>query len=85
LKEGKLSDSKPYKTNDDFPIGHGEKSVIMIQPLIELTPQEVGIIRWHMGPYDPAWTDVRDKVIKKWPEALLFHHIDEEVSQFYGL
>ena len=30
LKNGKISESKPYKYNDSLPLGHGEKSVIML-------------------------------------------------------
>lgn len=37
---------------DTFPVGHGEKSVIMLlQWGLELTDEEILAIRWHMG----AW------------------------------
>ncbi|MFH1401030.1 MAG: HD domain-containing protein [Nanoarchaeota archaeon] len=83
LKSGNVSDAKPYKANDAFPIGHGEKSVAMIQRYMPLTEQEAVIIRWHMGPYDPAWSDYEDKVEKLYPEAVVFHHVDKEVSLIY--
>ena len=41
-----------YKVNDQFPIGHGEKSVIMISCYIRLTKEEMMGIRWHMGGYE---------------------------------
>jgi hypothetical protein len=85
LKGGKASDTKPYKVEDHFVVGHGEKSIMMIQQRMDLTEQEMMIIRWHMGPYDRAWEDYKDKVIKHCPEAVLFHHVDMDVSQFYGL
>ena len=37
----------------DLPVGHGEKSVIMIlQTGFELTYDEILAIRWHMGAFD---------------------------------
>ena len=43
-------DGKPYKSLRKFPIGHGEKSVIMLLRLgLELTEDEMLAIRWHMG------------------------------------
>lgn len=45
---------KTYKCNDTFPIGHGEKSVIMIQNFIKLTGSEILSIRWHMGLFEPG-------------------------------
>ncbi|HHT9153085.1 MAG TPA: outer membrane protein assembly factor BamA [Candidatus Hypogeohydataceae bacterium YC40] len=70
---------------DDFPIGHGEKSVMMVQKYIDLTPQEAMIIRWHMGSFDPAWEEYKEKVIKHFPEVVLFNHVDIEVPLMYGL
>lgn len=43
-----------YKCEDNFPIGHGEKSVIMIQNFIKLTGTEIVAIRWHMSFFDPG-------------------------------
>lgn len=41
-----------YKVNDQFPMGHGEKSVIMISCYIRLAKEEMMGIRWHMGGYE---------------------------------
>lgn len=38
-----------YKVNDRIPLGHGEKSVMMIDEYIKLKPVERYAIRWHMG------------------------------------
>ena len=39
-----------YEVEDTFPIGHGEKSVILLQWLgLELTMDEMLAIRYHMG------------------------------------
>lgn len=43
-----------YDIHDTFPVGHGEKSVIMAQNFIRLTGNEIIAIRWHMGTSDPG-------------------------------
>lgn len=45
-------ESLVYEINDRFPLGHGEKSVILIQRFIPLTDTEIMGIRWHMMAYD---------------------------------
>lgn len=43
-------DGTPGKSMRNFPIGHGEKSVIMLLRLgLDLTEEEMLAIRWHMG------------------------------------
>lgn len=42
-----------YKVNDQYPAGHGEKSVMIIKNYIRLIPCEELGIRWHMGGYEP--------------------------------
>jgi len=44
-----------YEVNDRFPIGHGEKSAMMLLKWgLDLTPEEMLAIRWHMGGYDSS-------------------------------
>lgn len=43
-----------FKTEDRLPLGHGEKSVIILQSYIKLTRDEIYAIRWHMGSFDSA-------------------------------
>ena len=44
-----------YSINDVFPIGHGEKSVIMLQNIgLKLSVEEMLTIRYHMGSWDGA-------------------------------
>ena len=43
-----------YDINDTFPLGHGEKSVLIAQQFIHLTGEEILAIRWHMGFTDPG-------------------------------
>jgi len=48
-------ESQPiYRTEDRLPLGHGEKSVIILQNYIKLTRDEIYAIRWHMGSFDSA-------------------------------
>ena len=51
LKNGKISDTKPYKYEDMCPLGHGEKSVIFLSYYLKLTTAEALAIRWHIGPF----------------------------------
>ena len=41
-----------YIFEDDFPLGHGEKSVFLIQRFMPLTDEEALAIRYHMGAWD---------------------------------
>ena len=41
-----------YEVEDQMPIGHGEKSVIIAMKFIKLSDEEIAAIRWHMGGYD---------------------------------
>ncbi len=45
---------KVWKVHDQIPLGHGEKSVMMVAPFISLTVGEMAAIRWHMHWSDPG-------------------------------
>lgn len=47
--------SYTYKVKDELPMGHGEKSLYIIQKHIQLTDAEALAIRWHLGGYDPGF------------------------------
>lgn len=47
--KNKWESYEAYGYTNHMPIGHGEKSVIIISKFIELTEQEILMIRWHMG------------------------------------
>jgi hypothetical protein len=51
---GKWEDYLGYTFRDPFPLGHGEKSLYLIQQFMTLTDAEAMAIRWHMGAYDDA-------------------------------
>lgn len=43
-----------WDVEDQLPLGHGEKSCILLQRFILLTDEELLAIRWHMGGFDCA-------------------------------
>ena len=43
-----------WEVDDQLPLGHGEKSCLLIQRFMKLTVNEVLAIRWHMGGFDNA-------------------------------
>jgi len=43
-----------WEVDEKIPLGHGEKSCIILQWYIKLTLDELLAIRWHMGAYDAA-------------------------------
>lgn len=57
-----------YTINDSFPVGHGEKSVILIQKFIDLTDDEILAIRWHMGAFEPkeSYNSLSNAFNKSW-------------------
>ena len=70
-----------YTVDDKIPYGHGEKSVMMIEEYIKLTPQERYAIRWHMGPYGGAdsWSTYAE-AMKKYPLCLAIFEADMEAT-----
>ena len=65
LQSGKISKAKPYKYVDPSPLGHGEKSVMMLQEMIKLTDKEMMCIRWHMGPLGLYDWEMEARLLKK--------------------
>ena len=51
---GRWEDYEGYTYKDPMPLGHGEKSLYLIQRHMDLLPEEALAIRWHMGAYDNA-------------------------------
>ena len=43
-----------YTVEDQFPYGHGEKSVFLIERFMRLKTEEAVAIRWHMGGFDDS-------------------------------
>lgn len=82
LKNGKVSEAKPYSIEEAFPMGHGEKSAYLAAKYIPLTDNEALLIRWHMGPFEKEWEFYGDKVKKACPAIIAFHNADHEASTY---
>jgi len=81
-EKGNRSEPKPYKVDDKFPIGHGEKSVFYAMRYIPLTENEGVLMRWHMGAFDSSWEDNVDRVGKLCPAIYALHNADLEASVY---
>ena len=65
-----------------MPLGHGEKSVIILKQYINLTLQEEMIIRWHMGTFDKNFLSYSETIKKLYPECIIFFMADWSSSLF---
>lgn len=79
--------STSWVIKDQFPMGHGEKSVSILQDFIRLTEEEKLAIRWHMAAFDPATHfnypsgDAFNAAVKKYPLVALLFAADYEATQ----
>lgn len=76
-----------YEHNNDLLLpGHGEKSIIYLQPFIDLTEEEIMCIRWHMGAFDEKqnW-NYFSKAIEKYSNVLWTHTADMIASKIVGV
>jgi HD superfamily phosphohydrolase YqeK len=78
-KEGVIANNgwvkEPFYTfKDPWPLGHGEKSVVLLMRYNKLTDEEVFCIRYHMGPGDDerGFSDA----CKLYPNVLWTHVAD---------
>ncbi|NBI18542.1 hypothetical protein D1841_13315 [Neglecta sp. X4] len=62
---------------DQLYTGHGDKSVLILAPWMQLTEEEVACIRWHMGAFDDQeqWSHYT-AAICRFPNVLWTHHAD---------
>lgn len=76
-------EEKVYVVKDQFPMGHGEKSVIQILKFINLTDIEIAMIRWHMG-FSEAKDAHRNlnNAIDLFPCIMALYTADIEASYF---
>lgn len=68
-----------YEINELMPLGHGEKSVILLERFMQLTPSEMYAIRWHMGAFDSAVKGGERSInnaFNKCPLAVALHMAD---------
>jgi hypothetical protein len=75
-----------YAIDDQIPLGHGEKSVILLQQFITLTMDEIMAIRWHMGLTDTDYStrQALNGAFGKYPLAVALHMADMAASYFEG-
>lgn len=52
--DGKWTTKYIWGVEEQIPLGHGEKSCILIQRYMPLATDELLAIRWHMGGFDSA-------------------------------
>lgn len=74
-EEGVWVEKEVWVTDEKVPLGHGEKSCLLIQWYFPLTIEELLSIRWHMGEYDKAvqggdWGFDKARELSKLPALL---------------
>jgi len=79
-------EKKPYYIiEDQFPYGHGEKSVLIIREFIHLQVEEMMAIRWHMGAFGSegyADRQALSAAMEKYPLILSLQMADLAASYF---
>ena len=70
-RTGKWEKVPCYKREPLLPMGHGGKSVFIIQQFIKLTPEEAQAIYWHMGAYDTSPYNTLNELGKSYETNLL--------------
>lgn len=77
-----------YNRNDDTKLeltGHGNKSVMLASTILQLTPEEMLAIRYHMGAYEISdWAQI-DNAINRFPNVYWAHVADMMASKLYGV
>ena len=80
---GKWEKKPYYMVEDQFPYGHGEKSVFLIERFIRLKTAEAMAIRWHMGGFDESvkgGSYSMGVAYEKYPLAVKLHLADLEAT-----
>ena len=80
---GKWEKKPYYMVEDQFPYGHGEKSVFLVERFIRLKTAEAMAIRWHMGGFDESvkgGSYSMGVAYEKYPLAVKLHLADLEAT-----
>lgn len=79
---GKWEEKPYYDIDDMMPLGHGDKSAMIIKQYMELTSPEMYAIWWHMGITDGG--DIRQfgQAIDKYSIIYALHTADMMASHF---
>lgn len=79
-----------YEIEDKMPLGHSEKSIILIQQFFKLSKEETLAIRWHMGAFDDSvqggygGMKALSTAYEMCPLAAAMHMADMATSYFDG-
>jgi len=79
--DGKWVQVPFYTVDDKLPLGHGEKSVLLISSMMNLSMEEMMAIRWHMGAYSGQqdWNTL-GRAYEMYPLVLLTHMADMKAT-----
>lgn len=90
IKDGRKGDrptrDNAYIVDDQFPMGHGEKSVSILQDFFHLTDEEKLAIRYHMNAWEsgPHFNyhsgQSLDKAVALYPLVILLATADQEAT-----
>lgn len=80
-ENGQWEKYNTYTIDDQSPLGHGEKSALMIQQFMPLEPVELYAIRWHMGFSDDN-TNTFSKAVDLYPIVWAVHCADMMATHF---
>lgn len=74
-----------YSINDTMPLGHGAKSVIMLQEFIKLTELEKYLIMWHMYSHDLSDYNkyTLNNAVELYPAIVAMYTADLEASTYF--
>lgn len=72
-----------WKYEDALPLGHGEKSIMMISKFIELTDLEMMMIRWHMGAFKEGEARDYSNATNYHKGVSAMHIADMQASSFF--
>ena len=80
--QNKWQQAPTFEIDDKMPLGHGDKSAMIIKQYMELTSPEMYAIWWHMGITDGG--DIRQfgQAIDKYPIIYALHTADMMASHF---
>lgn len=69
---GKWEKQPYYEIDDQIPLGHGAKSVMLLQEMVHLTRQEIFCITYHMHAFgDSDYQKDFSRAVNKYPEILM--------------
>ncbi len=71
-----------YEIDDTMPLGHGEKSVMLINCFMKLKTPEIFAIRWHMGfSEEKSLYKAVGEAMERYPIVLALHEADLEATK----